>query len=177
MKLIEFFKVIGKLKNIKRTGWVNHNIPNPESVAEHSFRTSIMAMILAPKVEADVNKSVKMSLIHDIGEAETGDIIIMHGKKKLGNYLSKSEKEREAVKMIFSLVEGDEYLGLFDEFEKNESKEAKLVKEIDKLEMAMQAYEYEVMHKINLEEFFENSRTLITSKEIKEILDDIEKLR
>jgi len=57
------------------------------------------------------------------------------------------------------------------------TKEAKLVKELDKLEMAMQAYEYEKQHKINLQIFFENSHVLISSKEIKEILEEIEKLR
>lgn len=177
MKTIKFFKRIGKLKNIKRTGWVNFKVPNPESVAEHSFRTAIMAMILAPKVGADVNKSVKMALIHDTGESKIGDIVTMYGKKQIGNISDKVAKERKAIKELYSLVDGNEYIKLFDEYEAKKTKEAKLVKEIDKLEMAMQAYEYEETHKMDLEVFFESCDALVTSREMKEVLRKIEKLR
>jgi putative hydrolases of HD superfamily len=177
MKLINFFQTVGKLKTLKRAGWVKRNIPNPESVAEHSFRTAIMAMVLAPKVDADVNKCVKMALIHDLGEAKIGDLIIMEGKKVLPNASEKKKIEEKAFKQIMQEINGKEYIKIFQEFEDNITKEARLVKELDKLEMAMQAYEYEKQYQINLEEWFENSRTLIVSKEIEEILGAIEKLR
>jgi putative hydrolases of HD superfamily len=177
MKLIQFFENVGKLKTIKRTGWVKAKVPSPESVAEHSFRTAVMAMILAPKIGADVNKSLKMALIHDIGEAKIGDLIVMKGKNYLPNASEKKVKEAEAFRQIMEDVNGEEYITLFNEFEENETKEARLVKELDKLEMAMQALEYEDAFGLNLEEWFENSRTLIKSKEIAEILREIEKLR
>jgi 5'-deoxynucleotidase YfbR-like HD superfamily hydrolase len=177
MKLIDFFKTVGKLKTIKRTGWINKNIPNPESIADHSFRTAIMAMVLAPKLGVDVEKAIKMALIHDIGEAKIGDVVTMYGKQKLANYSDKLNLEATAFKEIFSLIDGDEYVSLFNEFEGAQTKEAKLVKELDKLEMAMQAFEYEKQYRIDLEPWFENSRILIQSKEIRAILEEIEKLR
>lgn len=133
-----------------------HNIPFPESVAEHSFRVAVLAMFLTPTLGADVNKSVKMALLHDIGEAETGDIITVRGKKILNNLPAKQEKERNALKTILSLINEKEYLKLFDEFEENKTKEAQLVKQLCRLVMAIQAYEYEKEHNINLQEFFEN---------------------
>jgi putative hydrolases of HD superfamily len=177
MKLIDFFEIVGKLKTIRRTGWAKNNVPNPESVAEHSFRFAVMAMVLAPKIGANVEKAIKMALIHDIGKARTGDLIIMQGKQKLANYLEKLNLEGNAFKETLSLIDGDEYTSLFNEFVGNKTKEAKFVNELDKLEMAMQAYEYEKKYKINLETFFENSKALISSKKIKELLEKIEKLR
>jgi putative hydrolase of HD superfamily len=177
MKLISFFEIVGKLKTLKRTGWIKNKVPSPESVADHSFRTAVMAMVLAPKIGVNVEKAIKMALIHDIGEAKIGDVITMQGKQKLVNYLEKLKLEDKAFEEIFSLIDGSEYILLFKEFEENKTKEAKFVKELDKLEMAMQAYEYEKRYKINLEIFFENSKVLISSKEIREILAEIEKLR
>jgi len=177
MKLIDFFEIVGKLKTIKRTGWAKNNVPSPESVAEHSFRFAVMAMVLAPKVGVNVEKAIKMALIHDIGKARTGDLIIMQGEQKLASYSEKLSLEGNAFKAILSLIDGNEYISLFNEFEANKTKEAKFVNELDKLEMAMQAYEYEKKYKINLEIFFENSKSLILSKEIKELLGEIEKLR
>lgn len=177
MKLLDFFQTVGKLKTIKRTGWINHKIPNPESVADHSFRTAVLAMVLAPKLGVNVEKAIKMALVHDIGEAKIGDVVTMQGKQTLATQSEKLELEAAAFKQIFSLIDGDQFVSLFNEFEEGVTKEAKLVKELDKLEMAMQAYEYEKEYKINLEVFFENSRTLIQSKEIREILEEIEKLR
>jgi putative hydrolases of HD superfamily len=177
MKLIDFFQTVGKLKTLKRTGWVKKGIINPESVAEHSFRTAIMAMILAPKVGVNVEKAIKMALIHDLGEAKIGDVIVMEGNKVLSNASEKKQMEEEAFKQIMEAINGEEYIKLFQEFEENKTKEASLVKELDKLEMALQAREYEQLYKLDLEEWFENSRILIKSNEVREILEEIEKLR
>lgn len=177
MKVLDFAFVLGKLKKIKRTGWIRNHIPNPESVAEHSFRMSVLAMILAPKIGADINKSVKMALIHDIGEAEIGDIVTRRGIKDLPNLKEKIKIERESLLKILSLAESAEYVKLFDEFEENKTIEAKFVKQLDKLEMAIQAIEYEKEHKINLQEFFDHTESLTTDKDLKEILNHILKLR
>ncbi len=64
--LIKFAKIVGKLKRLKRTGWVKNNIIDPESVAEHSFRLAVLTMVLAPKVGVDQLKTTKMALIHDL---------------------------------------------------------------------------------------------------------------
>jgi len=117
MKLIDFFEIVGELKSVRRTGWLNHKVPNPESVADHSFRTAVMAMILAPKIGANVEKAIKMALIHDIGETKIGDVITMQGKQTLANQSEKLALEAAAFKEIFSLIDGNEYISLFNEFE------------------------------------------------------------
>lgn len=170
--LINFFLQIGKLKQIKRTGWVRKNIPNPESVAEHSFRTGVMAAIFSEQLGLDQLKSIKMALFHDVG-----DIVTHNGKQNLPNLEEKIRQEREGFKKVFSMINKEKMVSLCDEFEEQKTLEAKLVKDLDKLEMAIQAYEYETEYHIDLETFFESSRALIASDEIKSILQEIEKLR
>lgn len=177
MKILEFAKILGKLKRLKRTGWVRHKISDPESVAEHSFRTTVLTMVLAKKVGADELKSIKMALIHDIGEAEIGDVVTRIGKNPLPNLKSKIAKERKALAKILSLVDTEDYIKLFDEFEGQKTKEAKLVKQVDRLETGIQALEYETKHKIDLGEFFEYAKSLIISDYLKEILKEVEDLR
>lgn len=177
MKLLNFALTIGKLKKLKRTGWVRHGIPDSESVADHIFRLATLTMILANKVGVDPDKSLKMALVHDLGEATIGDIVTRRGKHLLPNAKHKLEKERAALDTIFSLVDAKEYTTLFDEYEEQETKEAQFVYQLDKLEMAIQAYEYEKEHGIDLEEFFESARTVVQNKNLVTILDDIEKLR
>lgn len=177
MKLVDFFQTAGKLKTIKRTGWINHKVPNPESVADHSFRVAFMAMVLAPKLGVNVEKSIKMGLIHDIGEAKVGDVLKFQGRAELSDADEKIQKETAAVKNITALIAGDEYFALFNEYVENKTKEAKLVKQIDKLERALQAYEYEKQTSIDLQDFFESAEVLVKEPVLREILEEINKLR
>ena len=74
MPLIDFFHEIGSLKDLKRTGWLMRKVSNPESVADHSFRTAVMALILAPRLKLNTEKCLKMAVLHDLAEARIGDI-------------------------------------------------------------------------------------------------------
>lgn len=181
MDVIEFNKFIGILKTIERSGWVRNKIPHPESVAEHSFRTGILAMILAKDMDVDQLKSIKMALIHDIGESIIGDIVTERADVKIAKNLVESKKlqEHDAIERIFSFLDedGTEYVKLFDEFEEDKTPEAKFVKQLDKLEMAIQAYEYETKHKLNLEEFYVTARARIKEKKLITILKGLESMR
>lgn len=90
-------------------------------------------------------------MIHDVGEAEVGDIIISDGKDILYDPKLKSEKESIAFKKIFSLINRKEYLELYNEYEES----------LD----------------LSLESFFVNTRDVISNGYIKSILDYIESLR
>jgi len=177
MQPINFALTVGKLKKLKRTGWIRHGIPDSESVAEHIFRLAILTMFLANKVGVDSDKSLKMALIHDLGEATIGDIVTRRGKKVLSNTKQKLDKERAALDTILSLVDAEEYTDLFDEYKEQKTKEAQFVYQLDKLEMAIQAYEYEKEHGVDLEEFFESAHSVVQEKALVKILADIEKLR
>jgi 5'-deoxynucleotidase YfbR-like HD superfamily hydrolase len=177
LELFNFALKIGKLKKLRRTGWVRYGIPDSESVAEHIFRLSTLTMFLAGKVGVDPDKSLKMAIIHDLGEATIGDIVTRRGKNILPIKKRKLKKERIALEVILSLVDAQEYTVLFDEYEEQQTIEAQFVYQLDKLEMAIQAYEYEKEHNIDLDEFFESAHSVVQDKHLVEILDDIEKLR
>jgi len=155
-KILRFFSIIGKSKKILRSGWVRERIKNPESVAEHSFLVSVIAMIFADQIGVDKEKLIKMALVRGLGEVVTGDIVVERGniidiKKKA----EKEQKEREGIKKIFDKIgQADDYLKIFDEMTAKHTLEAKVFWDFDNLEMAFQALEYEREQGKNLEEFF-----------------------
>lgn len=168
--ILSFAKLIGKSKKVKRAGWVRESIGNPESVAEHCFRLSVLAMVLADRLGVDQNKLIKMAIIHDLGETKTGDMVVERGtnidyemKKK------KEDAERKIIQETFSVF-GNEYKEIFQEMIERKTNEAKIFWQLDKLEMAIQALEYEKEQKKNLEEFFVNAKIHITHPIISEIL-------
>lgn len=118
-----------------------------------------------------------MALFHDIAESEIGDIITQIGRNILPNREDKIAAERKSFENLFTLLDDTDAVSLFDEFEEGKTPEARLVKQVDKLEMAIQAYEYEKEHTRDLETFFENSQAGIHDQDIKQILEEIEKLR
>lgn len=70
---LKFFEVVGKLKLLKRTGWVNHETNLPESVADHMYRMSMMSfMITDPALNKE--KLMKICMVHDLAESIVGDI-------------------------------------------------------------------------------------------------------
>lgn len=173
VNILDFFSTIAKLKDTARAGWLLHGVPNGESVADHSFQTAIMAMFLAPKIGVDQNKSVLMALMHDIGESIIGDKITERGSSKLPNHVQKQIDERAAVQLVLEKTGMEKYLELFDELVEGKTPEAKFVRQLDKLEMAIQAYKYEIENGINLGEFYINARKHIANPALLEILDQV----
>lgn len=172
LRALSFFRIVGQLKTLKRTGWVNNNIVLPESVADHMYRMSMMSfMITDPSVNKD--KLMKICLVHDLAESIVGDITPHQD-------ISKDEKRRMEEKALRSIVSdidnedvGNEILGLWLEYEDGESKEACLARQLDKLEMIVQADEYERVGveekgsaEINLEEFFTSTKHSFSHPEV-----------
>jgi len=170
---LEFFSTIAKLKDITRAGWPLHGISNGESVADHSFQVATMAMFLADDIGVDQNKSVLMALIHDIGESIIGDVITERGDSKLQNHTQKQLNERNAMRLVLNKAGMGEFLDLFDELVANETPEAQFVKQLDKLEMAIQAQRYELSSGIDLGEFYVNARKYITNQLLIDILEQV----
>lgn len=139
-KIFSFLSQAGKLKDVLRYNEKRNGAK--ESVADHSWRLALMAFAMAEevKVNVDVLKSTKMALAHDIAESITGDIdavLIMEGK------VTKEEKKKEEImamkeiKKIAPEKVGLEIYDLWDEYEKGETKEAKFIKALDKIETLM----------------------------------------
>jgi len=66
---LAFFHILERLKTQKRTGWVDHKIPNPESISDHMYRMAILAMC-SSDTKLDISKCVMMALVHDLAEAQ-----------------------------------------------------------------------------------------------------------
>ncbi|KAM0828444.1 hypothetical protein ACQ4PT_067550 [Festuca glaucescens] len=155
---IDFLTLCYRLKTTKRAGWVRRGLQGPESVADHMYRMGVMALVAAD-LPAGVNRDrcVKMAIVHDIAEAIVGDITPADGVPKE----EKSRRENEALDQMCALLGGgsraDEIRELWMEYEDNATLEAKVVKDFDKVEMILQALEYEKEQGRDLEEFFQST--------------------
>src|SRR5687767_7316770 len=71
--LFAFIRGAGRLKGIRRQGWVDREVADPESVADHSFRLVVLAWLVADRLGLDSNRAIRLALIHDLPEAFAGD--------------------------------------------------------------------------------------------------------
>lgn len=142
LNLLSFFRIVCNLKTIKRSGWIHKsNITSPESVADHSYSMCMMSMILAEIINLDSGHIMKMVIIHDLAESLVGD--------HMPDDISSEEKqlvEDKAMKKIISKLPNSlrkKYLNIWNEYNDNITVNAKFVHNMDKLEMVLQAKEYE----------------------------------
>lgn len=175
------FQSVLESKQLLRTGWVMAGVPNPESVAEHSFGVGMLAMVLSEKIDPtlDRDKLIKMSLLHDLGEIITGDVVVQRGEIiDLAKRDGKEKAEREGIKKIFApMGQADEYLAIFDEMTGRVTRESQIFWQFDKLEMAMQAFAYEQSTGIHLNEFFISAELSIKEPLLKTIFKNIVRKR
>ena len=163
---LDFFSVVGKLKTLKRTGWVNHEIPLPESVADHMYRMSMLSFLITDK-QVDRDELIKICLVHDLAEAKVGDITPLDGVSKE----DKRRMEETALRQIHSDIGqeaiGDELLRLWLAYEEGSSFTANVAKQLDKFEMIVQADEYEEANPgKRLDSFFKSTEGYFTHPEI-----------
>ena len=174
-KILEVYFEIQSLKNLLRQGWLKNGIEKKfcESVADHSFSTAMLAWFIADEYfpELDMSKIIKYSLIHEIGEIYAGDITPddkISGKEKY-------ELELESVKRVLGkLKNGQKYIKIWEEFENAQNKEAKLIKQIDRLEMAFQAYFYENKLDLNLHDFKDSAKKVLSENILEKLLKSLE---
>ena len=172
--LESFFQKVLELKNIQRQGWKDKlDMNNVESVADHSYSTAIMSMVLSDLEGFDTEKIIKMALLHDLAESIIGDITPdrINDKRKINI-------ENKAMTQILENLPSNlsqQYIVLWDDFQKKSSKEANFLHEIDKLEMAFQAKFYldKGVSKGKLRSFFKTSNNEIKNKQLRNILSRI----
>lgn len=140
--LVSFFRVVCNLKKIKRSGWIHKsNISSPESVADHSYSMCMMSMVLSEIIDLDTEHIMKMANLHDLAESFVGDNMpdkISYEEK----VLLEDKAMRKIISKLPSLLRG-KYLDIWNEYIDNRTVSAKFVHNMDKLEMALQAKEYE----------------------------------
>lgn len=172
-KLENVIEVLGKLKDLKRSGWLRKEISESESVADHSFGVAFLVLLLAP-AHLNKEKCLKMAVIHDIQEAIVGDMTPFDG----ACLEHKAEKEKAAVSELAQKLDYPELITLFEEYEAKETPEAQFVKDIDRIEAVLQAKYYDGNSRglTALPEFCAYAQKHLCSKDkiFAEILDKIE---
>lgn len=130
---------IGHLKRTGRTGWSLLGVSNPESVAEHSHRTAAIAYMLAAASGANADRAASLAVFHDLAEARTMDIASV-GKR----YLHKVDDVDVVAHQVAGVNDeiSERLLGLIREYVAQETEEAKIAHDADKLECLAQAMEY-----------------------------------
>jgi len=166
--VINVFQHFLKLKTLYRQGWLERNIPEDkcESVADHSFCMAILALLLCPP-ELDRLKVLEIALLHETGESIIGDLTP-------SNSVSEKEKSRlelEAVESILQqLPEGERLISLWKEFEFETSPEGRFVRQLDKLEMGLQADIYSRLNNNEAGKLIDSALDKVTDPELKKFL-------
>lgn len=172
---MDFLLEIDKVKNIFRMTSVTGN-ERRENDAEHSWHLGIMAFLLAEyvKEDVDINKVMKMVLIHDLVEIYAGDTFAFDEKANEDKY----ERERESAKKIFGMLpedQGKEFNDLWEEFEACETIEAQYGAMLDRMQPLLQNYINQggswTEHNITVEQIYK--RNEITLKKGPKELQDI----
>ena len=135
---IEFIREIDKLKYIfRKTKLINSD--RPENDAEHSWHLAMMAIVLAGHANEpiDLEKVMKMVLIHDIVEIDSGDVFAYDTTKSHDNF----DEELKAARRIFGILpkeQAEEFLNIWIEFEEMKTPESKFARALDRLEPLLQ---------------------------------------
>jgi putative hydrolase of HD superfamily len=157
--ILGLIQELQKLKLTPRSGWQIRGITHAESVADHTYRMSVLSMVLADALRADgleidTERVIRMALIHEFGEAYIGDIPYP-AMRFLTAEMKYSAEQNAVAAMVENLGEvGQLYLRLWHEFETGQTLEAQLVRACDKLEMMIQVDEYESVGYQCLKEFW-----------------------
>lgn len=170
--LISFYYQFNHLKNIYRQGWLKglldiSKFVDVESIADHTWSVAMLAMSLIEKykLDYDIAKCMKLALVHELGEIYAGDFTPRDNITKE----RKHELERESVESVLDSIKFEnDFLEIWEEFENQETEEAKFIKQIDKLECVMQAscYGLDVS-------YMTSSIDNITLPYLKEIVDEL----
>ncbi len=168
-RIIKYYVLCNKLKNVIRTGWKNWNVNKEriESVAEHVYGVQMLAIAMKQEYEYDIdlNKVLFMLAIHELGETVIGDLTQFQIDPK-----SKEKIEHEAVHNILKdILDGEKIEELFLEFDAHETKESKFAYQCDKLECDIQCKLYDEEGCVDLNK--QQSNNIMENKIVKKYLD------
>lgn len=199
---LNFFIEIGKLKKMPRRGWIIRGVKNPESIAEHTFRAAMMAWFLGEEKNNNFNieKIIKMALIHDLCEVYAGDItpydsILTKDKKQLQNLVKtwprfsekkkkrlveqKYKKEKEGLEKLTKNLSPKlkkEIMGLWLDYENGSSKEGRFFKQTDRIEGFLQSMEYwEKNKKLPQKPWWDQARELYDDPVLLNLIENMDK--
>jgi len=169
--VLAFYKAAVRLKNLRRTGWVERGVDEPETVAAHAYAATLLAVLLADLRGMDVGEAARMMLIHDLPEAVIGDLTPRQKERVRGL----AEKELSVIRdLAKKLPEGvaEKYLKAWKSYMDGLEPVARLVKDVDKLEMGLQALEYVKAGNRKAIEIYRSALSQIKDPELRRILEE-----
>lgn len=160
----------GTLKQSKRTGWWMAGVRDPESVAEHAWRTSLIASVIAKLEGADPARAAFLAVWHDSQETRTGDVNHL-GKK----YAGEADPEAVTADQVAGMPEvlASTVRELVGEYEARESPEAVCARDADKLECMLQGIEYKAQGYELAQRWIDNSRGRLVTPTAQRLADEL----
>lgn len=166
--MLGFVLAAVRLKGVLRRGWVEKlGMERPESVADHSYAAALLVMARSDEEGLDTAAALRMALLHDLAESETGD-------QTPGSVPAQEKRRREdeAIARILRHLpprSAAACAGAWREYRLGRSREAALVRDADKAEMAVQAAEYARPGR-DVGEFLESARAAVRDPAMQDIL-------
>jgi putative hydrolase of HD superfamily len=165
--LPDLFFEAGMLKRSPRSGWLVAGVPQPESVADHSFRCALIAYVIAVLEDVEPEKVMAMALFHDLHETRITDLHKM-AKKYLDTYSAEGKIfERQTAELPASLK--NRLRALRNEDRAQKSLAAKIVRDADILECLIQAKEYHENGLKSVKPFFKTGESELATKSAKDL--------
>jgi len=178
-----------RLKDRIRTGWELRGIEEPEDVAAHSWGTAYLCLLIGQQEDGiDVGHAVAMAVVHDLAESITGDPPRRYDGEVHVDLEGKEDDERTAMEELLAEMDADHIRELWEEYEARETPEARFVKDMDLIDMALQALLYERKDRYNpdadnphfteydnLDEFMVSAEDRLRSDTAKDLFERIEK--
>ncbi|MFF5563956.1 HD family hydrolase [Streptomyces sp. NPDC012623] len=157
-----FLYEAGTLKSTRRSGWWMAGVKDPESVADHSWRTALIASIIAKLEGADPARAAFLAVWHDSQETRSGDVNHLGKKYTEGEADPRDITADQVAEMPKVLAETIQ--SLVAEYEAKDSPEAICARDADKLECMIQGVEYRDQGYANAQRWIDNSRGRITTR-------------
>ncbi len=146
------------LKRVARAGWVRAGVPSPESVAAHSHGVAVLALALLPPA-LDRARALTFAALHDLPEVRVGDLTPHDGVAAD----DKRAREHAAMAALCAdLPNGAALLAAFEAYEAQQCPESRFVRQLDRLDMALQAVAYARGGARGLEEFVTSALACLT---------------
>lgn len=171
LSAVNLFAEAGLLKHVKRSGWWVAGIKDPESVADHCFRTAVIGYYMAHAEGVDTYKVTTMSLFNDIHESRINDL------HKMGHYyIDFKDAEKRVFDDQMKDIDGDvssELSQLRNEYDAQETKEAVVARDADILECLLQAKEYYDNGHTKAKKFFKTAPDHLKTKTAQKLWETI----
>lgn len=157
------------LKALDRAGWVRRGVERPESVAAHGWGVAWLVLVLLPD-ELDRERALTYAVLHDLPEVRVGDLTPHDGVGKA----DKHRLEAEAMAAITAdLPRGERLQATWHAYEAQADPEARFVRQLDRLDMALQALAYAQAGAAGMEEFVASAARVVEHPSLVTVLDRV----